>query len=243
MKRSALIFGALWLIGCRGDADPAEETTGGESRGIEPWEDGGRCDVTAEGRFAAEYDTTGDGKPDVRKVFIGTGSGTELGSVLVCRESDLDGDGTKDVFRFYPDDGSPFREEADRDFDGDIDEISLFDRGRLIRRDVDTNDDGRFDMRTYFERDVPVRRERDTAGRSTDNAWRPDRWEYYANGRLIRMGEDLDGDGTADRWDRDPRYVAPDEGAAPSSITREGEGTAESPADSTGTPAAPAAPE
>ncbi len=205
----------LALAACRGD-DPAEDTSGGEttSRGIPPWEDGGRCDTEGDGRFVTEYDTTGDGRPDVRKVFLAVGAGTELGDVLVCREVDVDGDGTKDVFRCYHDDGEPFREEADRDFDGTIDERTSFVRGRMARRDVDADHDGRFDTRTYYENDLPVRTERDTAGRSTDTEWHPDRWEYYAEGRLIRVGADLDGDGTADRWDRDPAYRAPDENEA-----------------------------
>jgi hypothetical protein len=214
----------LALAACRGD-EADEDTSGGEttSRGIPPWEDGGRCETEGDGRFVTEYDTTGDGRPDVRKVFLAAGAGTELGSVLVCREVDVDGDGTKDVFRFYHDEGEPFREEADRDFDGTIDERTTFVRGQMSRRDVDADHDGRFDTRTYYEHDLPVRTERDTAGRSTETEWHPDRWEYYAEGRLIRMGVDLDGDGTADRWDRDPDYHAPDdeeaEAAAPAETT------------------------
>jgi hypothetical protein len=41
------------------------------------------------------------------------------------------------------------------------------------------------------------------ASRSTADQWRPDRWEYYAEGRTVRIGADLDGDGKVDRWDRD----------------------------------------
>ncbi|KPK56342.1 MAG: hypothetical protein AMS22_01475 [Thiotrichales bacterium SG8_50] len=41
------------------------------------------------------------------------------------------------------------------------------------------------------------------ANRSTVAQWRPDTWEYYADGRTVRIGTDVDGDGKVDRWDRD----------------------------------------
>ena len=47
-----------------------------------------------------------------------------------------------------------------------------------------------------------IRTERDLAGRSTGTEWHPDRWEYFEDGRMVRMGTDLDGDGNVDRWDR-----------------------------------------
>jgi hypothetical protein len=81
-------------------------------------EDRGRCDATQPGRNASEYDTNGDGVPDVRKVYQMIGEGAEVRSVLVCREVDLNHDGTKDMFRFYNDEGRTLREEEDRDFDG-----------------------------------------------------------------------------------------------------------------------------
>jgi hypothetical protein len=240
-KTTALLL--LGLVASRGE-EPADDTSGGEttSRGIPPWEDGARCGTGGHGRFVTEYDTTGDGRPDVRKVFLSVGAGTELGEVLVCRETDVDGDGTKDVFRFYHDDGEPYREEADRDFDGTIDERTAFDRGRMVRRDVDPDGAGRFDTRTYYEDDLPVRTERDTVGRSTETDWRPDRWEYYAEGRLIRMGSDLDRDGTADTWDRDPDYHAPDEEEAEPEAAPEGEpeATSEAEPEATTEGAAPA---
>ena len=51
-----------------------------------------------------------------------------------------------------------------------------------------------------------VRTERDRGGRSTASRWQPDTWEYYEDGRMVRVGNDLDGDGTVDRWDRDAHW-------------------------------------
>ena len=122
---------------------------------------------------------------------------------MVCREADLNGDRRKDIVRLYNDEGRPLREEADRDFDGTIDEVTHFTDGAVALREVDTSGNGMIDTKIYYEAGVPVRAERDMRGRSTASKWQPDRWEYYADGRMARVGTDLDGDGKVDRWDRD----------------------------------------
>lgn len=167
-------------------------------------EDHGRCDTTSPGMEVSEYDTSGDSTPDVRRVFRRVGDAPLTRLVLACRESDLNGDGTKDVVRFYNDEGRPLREEADRNFDGTLDTITIFQDGHVVRQELDENGDGQIDMKIYFDDEGhPTRTERDLAGRSTTDTWHPDRWEYYEEGRMVRMGTDLDGDGRVDRWDRD----------------------------------------
>lgn len=189
-----------------GTAEQSQETTTAArsmtSSGT-PVEANNRCDASQPNRETSEYDTSGDDRADVRKVFQRMGEAPATRLVLICREADLNGDGTKDVVRFYNDEGRPLREEADRDFDGQMDEISFFEQGRVQRMENDTNHDGRIDSKTFYERGQPVRTERDTAGRSTDTEWHPDRWEYFDNGRMVRVGADLDGDSVVDRWDRD----------------------------------------
>lgn len=180
-------------------------------------EDGGRCDTSGVSTEVSEYDTSGDETPDVRRVFHRFGSGAESRLVLACREADLNGDGTKDVVRYYNDDGRPLREESDRDFDGSIDTITVFQNGRIVRMELDENGDGRVDAKVYYDdTGAAVRTERDTAGRSTEAEWHPDRWEYFEDGRVVRMGTDIDGDGNVDRWDRDHERAPPpgEEGAA-----------------------------
>jgi len=165
-------------------------------------EDGGRCEASTPDREESEYDTSGDDVPDVRKVFLRVGQPPVVRLVLICREADLNGDGIKDVVRYYNDEGRPQREESDRNFDGQMDEITTFEEGAIMEQAFDMNHDGRVDTKIFFEEGRPFRAERDLAGRSTGTSWRPDRWEYFEGGRMVRMGTDLDGDGSVDRWDR-----------------------------------------
>ncbi len=165
-----------------------------------------RCDANKDNREVSEYDTSGDEYPDVRKVFQSVGDGGLTRLILICREADLNGDGTKDVVRHYTDEGRPLREEADRNFDGKMDEVTYFESGRIIRQELDSNGNGQVDTKVFYERGKPLRSERDMAGRSSAGKWQPDRWEYFEKGRMVRMGTDLDGDGRVDRWDRDAEY-------------------------------------
>ncbi len=206
MKHVLIFLMGVALVGC-GQKDPkpvtspsggsGEATSGGESA------DAGRCRPDGPGYEVTEYDTSGDTSPDVRKLFKTMGEGSLKRLVLVCREADLNGDGRKDIVRLYTDEGRPMREEADRDFNGRIDEITQFTNGRISLQEIDTSGDGTIDTKIFYERGEPVRAERDMNARSTASAWKPDRWEYYAEGRTVRIGTDVDGDGKVDRWDRD----------------------------------------
>lgn len=151
----------------------------------------------------SEYDTSGDDIPDVRKVFLRVGEGSLARLVLVCRESDLNGDGVKDVVRYYSEEGRPLREESDRNFDGRMDAITIFQDGQILRQEFDDTGNGIVDTKVFYDAGRPLRAERDLAGRSTPQKWQADRWEYFEEGRVVRMGTDVDGDGTVDRWDRD----------------------------------------
>ena len=185
-------------------------------------DDRGRCSTEGEGHEVSEYDTSGDSVPDVRRVFRRLGDPPVTRLVLTCREADLNGDGSKDVVRYYNDEGRPLREEADRDFDGQMDTITYFQDGRIVRIEQDENGDGRVDAKIFYDDEArPLRTERDLAGRSTATEWRPDRWEYFEGGRMVRMGTDLDGDGRVDRWDRD-RIAAPPPGEGEETAAVEG---------------------
>ena len=206
MNRSviAVVLAGLMMAGCGGKKKKQQTVTeGGEQTSGGELADAGRCVATNEKHEVSEYDTSGDTQPDVRKLFLAVGEGRLARLVLVCREADLNGDGTKDVVRFYNDEGRPEREEADRDFDGLIDEINHFSKGRIALQEIDQSGNGRIDTKIYYERGLALRAERDVAGRSTTDKWQPDRWEYYEDGRTVRIGTDVDGDGKVDRWDRD----------------------------------------
>ena len=165
--------------------------------------DAGRCMPPGAGYELTEYDTSGDEVPDVRKLFKTMGDGSLSRLVLVCREADLNGDGRKDIVRLYTDEGRPLREQADRDFDGQVDEITHFTEGRISLQELDTSGDGVVDTKIFYEGGQPTRAERDMASRSTAAEWKPDRWEYFVDGRTVRIGTDINGDGKVDRWDRD----------------------------------------
>ena len=206
MKYLLLCLLIFTLVAC-GSKDPkpvtspgagdAESSSGGEVA------DGGRCTPNGAGYEVTEYDTSGDNTPDVRKLFRTMGEGSLARLVLVCREADLNGDGRKDIVRLYTDEGRPSREEVDRDFDGRIDEVTHFTSGRVRLQEIDTSGNGMIDTKIFYENGQPERAERDMANRSTASEWRPDRWEYYADGRTVRIGTDINGDGKVDRWDRD----------------------------------------
>jgi YD repeat-containing protein len=198
--------------GCGGGQQQSRRARHQRARGVSTTDatGAGLCDTTGSDREVSEYDTSGDTRPDVRRVFRRVGDPPITRLVLTCRESDLNGDGTKDVVRYYNEEGRPLREEADRDFDGQMDTIEVFQDGRVVRTELDSNADGRVDTKIFYDDDgTPIRTERDLAGRSTAETWRPDRWEYFENGRMVRMGTDLDGDGRVDRWDRDHEYSPP----------------------------------
>lgn len=206
MKHLLLCLLSVTVIGC-GSKDPKPVTSpgaeqGGATSGGEV-ADAGRCKPDGPGYEVSEYDTSGDNTPDVRKLFKTMGQGSLARLVLVCREADLNGDGRKDIVRLYTDEGRPMREEADRDFDGRIDEVTHFTNGRVALQEIDTSGTGMIDTKIFYEGGQPVRAERDMANRSTAAEWRPDRWEYYTDGRTVRVGTDINGDGKVDRWDRD----------------------------------------
>jgi len=206
MKYSLLCLMSFALVACGSKgpkpvtspgAGEGESTSGGEVAY------GGRCVPNGAGDEITEYDTSGDDTPDVRKLFRTMGEGSLARLVLVCREADLNGDGRKDIVRLYTDEGRPMREEADRDFDGRIDEVTHFTNGRVRLQEIDTSGDGMIDTKIFYENGQPERAERDMASRSSASEWRPDRWEYYADGHTVRIGTDINGDGKVDRWDRD----------------------------------------
>ncbi len=222
--KNVCTLGALLALAACGGGIPRQERPEGMGEGersrqmaggtLRP-DDAARCEADERIHEVSEYDTSGDEYPDVRKVFLRVGDPPAVRLVLICREADLNGDGVKDVVRYYSDEGRPLREEADRDMDGQMDEIIYFEGGRIVRIEQDTSHNGHVDTKIFYENGAPVRAERDMTGRSTADHWQPDRWEYYEGGRMVRMGNDVDGDGRVDHWDRDEalRHAA-DERAA-----------------------------
>ena len=221
MRVSSVTLVALWLIcsanGCGGGSEAGKGRMLGMQRDAplplgmeEEAEDRGsgssRCDASAANRDATEFDTSGDGRADVRKVYLRLGVGDTARQVLICRESDLNADGRKDVIRYYDDSGKSLREDSDRNFDGRVDASTSYQDNQIVLQEQDNNFDGVIDSRITYRDGRPVRAERDTSGLSEGGSFHPNRWEYYEDGRMVRMGTDIDGDGTVDRWDRDQAH-------------------------------------
>ncbi|MCP4199321.1 MAG: hypothetical protein GY762_19425 [Proteobacteria bacterium] len=191
----------LWVLctiislamGCAGAKKDADH--GGDApRRLGRIDSGSRCKVKDD-QVEEQVDLNQDGEPDVRRVFIELQDGTR---VLVCRESDLDFDGVRDVFVFYDEEGEIIRDEVNLDYKDQVDIISIYSKGKIVKQEIDTNSDSQIDRVRYLEDGVPIRVEGDTDGNGV-----VDYWEYYEEGKLIRIGVDQDGDGKADDWSRD----------------------------------------
>lgn len=209
MKRY-LLLGMLLVLGCRGDRRSGSDSSGDE-RSVPEFPRGASraelCVETGDQYMQMPYDTNGDGAPDVFRIYVLAEGGRSRR--IVCREADLNSDGVRDTMRTYDDRGRVARDQQDRDFDGHFDYWEYYQDGRLIRTDQDTNGDQRIDTRTFMDvQERPARIERDLGGRSTPGHWQADHFEFFDEGRLTRAGEDVDGDGAVDRWDRDLIYQA-----------------------------------
>ncbi|HTJ83058.1 MAG TPA: hypothetical protein VL400_15160 [Polyangiaceae bacterium] len=196
---------SVGLVGCGGGA---EEAFGGQPQTAIKAErlpdgsidDKGKCEY--KGRQDREVvETAGPGAvlPNVRRVFAIVGQGIDRQRVLVCREIDTNYDGVKDVVRRYNDKGESLFEEADTNFDGKVDTWLTFAKGRIAEEKLDRDFNGNPDEWKYYSGGRVTRAKRDT-----NKDGKPDVWEMYANdGKLERMGVDVDGDERVDRWDFD----------------------------------------
>lgn len=149
-------------------------------------------------REVSEATATGAQQPNIRRVWQIVGTGGDRRKVLICREVDTNLDGIKDVVRTFNDKGEPMREEADTDYDGNVDSWIIFANGRVAKQELDTNGDGKPNVWKFYLQGSLSRVQRDT-----NHDGKPDVWEIYGKGHLERIGVDVDFDGRVDRWDRD----------------------------------------
>jgi hypothetical protein len=151
------------------------------------------------------YDLHHTGKSDVWEYSVAVPDATGKPQPrLVRREIDMNGDGKVDLATLFDDKGEPAKEALDLDFDGRVDQVNVYENGRIARKERDTDADGRPDVTEFFEKGRKVRVERDT-----NHDGHVDTWEEYENGKLVRTGEDTDGDGKPDRWVTPPDAAAP----------------------------------
>jgi DNA-binding transcriptional MerR regulator len=183
--------------GANGEAQSPSGTA--QARNAGSGNDGSRCEH--QGRMDREVQESfaaGAVQPSIRRVYRAVGEGEQRRRILVCREVDTNLDGIKDLVRHYSDQGEAVEEQADSNYDGELDTWTRFSKGRVSQVGFDTNRDGTPDETRFYQRGRLSRVQRDTNGDT-----KPDIWEIYAGGRLERMGIDVDFDGRVDRWNRD----------------------------------------
>lgn len=198
---AVLMSTALFLCACAEQSETADPSEVEQSL---PTDDRSRCDYKGRvDRTVMESRAPGAAHHNVRRVFRVVGLGEEQRKIIVCREMDTNLDGIKDVVRRYDDEGTPKSEEADANYDGNMDTWITFALGKVASLELDTSGDGKPDESRLYVRGDLSRVQRDT---NADG--RPDVWEIYSGEKLERLGVDLDHDGRVDRWDRDAAAVA-----------------------------------
>lgn len=145
--------------------------------------------TTDDGLLEQQIDLNGDGTADVYNYYQGGDS-----RLLVRKEVDLNWDGRIDVRSWFDLSGQLEKEEMDGDFDSRVDWVDHYQGGKRVLSKVDTDYDGTFDLYKIFEGGKVRRKERDTNGDGNI-----DFWEYLdESGRVIKTGQDIDGDGVMD---------------------------------------------
>ncbi|PIE06267.1 MAG: hypothetical protein CSA75_00435, partial [Sorangium cellulosum] len=103
-------------------------------------DDKARCEWQGRAdREVSEATAAGAFQPNIRRVYQIIGKGDDRRKVLVCREVDTNLDGVKDVVRTFNDKGESMREEADTDYDGQVDSWVTFSNGRMSKHEQDMN--------------------------------------------------------------------------------------------------------
>jgi hypothetical protein len=150
------------------------------------------------GQRVEETDLDDDGVVDVVSVFAGGQGGPMAEERLVCKETDLNFDGRRDLVQYIGEDGKPLRYEIDLDFDGKVDVFKYFAGGVQIRSEYDTNYDGKIDTWNTYDAGELVRSDRDRNGDGD-----VDESQYFDDDGLLQcLGYDTDGDNTLDHWER-----------------------------------------
>jgi hypothetical protein len=207
----------LGLLFACGGGTPAPATAkvapgGSKNQNDWPADDHTMCNWRSHPEFEVE-ETAGPGamRPNIRRVYKWVGEGDQRHKILMCREIDVNLDGIKDVVRTFDDKGEPVHEEADRNYDGKIDDWVDFIDGRIAKEAEDNHAPplGTPNVCKFYKDGLLTRVRRNThcsyptIDCRVDKPTSSDTWEVYSNGVLARIGQDTTCDGHIDRWDRD----------------------------------------
>jgi hypothetical protein len=185
---TAISFGSLGALGCGGGEASAvagsklPEGVRSTSIAHEECNEGGH--------HVDMLDVTNDGKPDIKRVTDG--------SREICRITDLNHDGHPDLFEYFDGSGQLRRREFDFDDNGVVNQIDIYENGKLVRREADTTNQGRIDTWDTFDpgTGARVKRERDSTGDGRLDQW----WSYQGDPKnpKITIAMDKTGDGQPD---------------------------------------------
>ncbi len=152
-------------------------------------------DCSTSGNRVESVDTNSDGKPDIQRVFDGSGK-------EICRIGDLNHDGKPDLYEYFDASGNVRRREFCYDDTGTVNAVEHYEGGKLTQREYDASGQHRIDTWDWFDgvsidpktgRPVhPSRRERDTKGDGHVDQW----WTW--NGDKVTIAVDSSGDGKPD---------------------------------------------
>jgi hypothetical protein len=202
--RLAVVVAALAGLGLAAGCGSARQKPSGQPKAeIRPKgfskDDKARCEWRDRtDREVSEATAAGAMTPNLRRVYQIVGEGGDRKKVLICMEVDTNLDGIKDVMRTFNEKGEPLHEEADTNYDGQVDSWSTYANGRLASQFMDNTGKGKPGIWKYYANGKVSRIQRDTNADGN-----PDVWEIYVLGHLERVGVDVDFDGHVDRWDRD----------------------------------------
>ena len=93
--------------------------------------------------------------------------------------------------------------EVDRDKDGKFEARAFMDGTRIQRIEIDDNADGKPERWEYYG---PAPSGSDSvilrAEEASETTGKICRWEYFENGQIARVDEDVDEDGRVDKWEK-----------------------------------------
>jgi len=191
---------AICLVALAGGCGGASKSLVGSEKGKSSDNVTVAQEKTSDGYFAEKSDLNGDGKIDV--VVFETEvreKGNKVLRIPVRKEIDLNADGKVDVTQYFDDRGDISKEELDLDFDGHVDKIAKYQKGKVESEELSSLFDGKFDVRRYFEDGVLVLKQVDTKRNGTF-----DEFQYYLGNKLARIGWDRDGDGKPEVFEENP---------------------------------------
>lgn len=135
-------------------------------------------------------DVNGDDRPDQWEYY------KNGASAVTAR--DFNFDGNPEVWRYYGANGRVVEEEYNLDPDPHIDVIHYLEGGTTRRKLISVDFQGKFTIEKFYDKQGNLLR----VERDSDGDGQPETWEYFEDGKRVRIGWDEDLDGVADTFNK-----------------------------------------